>query len=79
MNRLADFHEIWYGGNTIQRNFDAVILIQSLQSRGVIGINVLQYHFASRDILKTDDVEGGKEFIAVAQYFSDCRQSRTTS
>jgi hypothetical protein len=79
MNHLADFHEIWYGGNAIQRDLDAVILIQSLQSRCVIGINVLQYHSASRDILKTDDVEDGKELIAVAQYFSDCRQSRTTS
>jgi hypothetical protein len=25
LNRLVDFHEIWYGGNAIQENLDATI------------------------------------------------------
>jgi hypothetical protein len=27
LNRLVDFHEIWYGGNAIQGDLDAIILI----------------------------------------------------
>jgi hypothetical protein len=25
MNRLVDFHEIWYGGNAVQRDLDTII------------------------------------------------------